>query len=84
MGVFVHLLMSDRHFKVSSEVEDVEIAIVVDSSEQTGIARMPVHVIDIVFRVLKGSYGILGIGVPQLDCPIVRAGENEVVEELKL
>jgi hypothetical protein len=45
---------------------------------------MPVHVIDIVFRVLKGSYGILGIGVPQLDCPIVRAGENEVVEELKL
>lgn len=84
LGVFVHLLMSDRHFKVSSEVEDVEIAIVVDSSEQAGIARMPVHVIDIVFRVLKGSYGILGIGVPQLDCPIVRAGENEVVEELKL
>ena len=47
--------MSDRHFKVSSEVEDVEIAVVVDSSEQTWIARMPVNVIDIVFRVLKGS-----------------------------
>jgi hypothetical protein len=76
--------VGDGDFQVASEVEDVEVAVVVDGGEETGVVGVPVHVVDVVFRVLEGAQGLLGVGVPQLHRPVVGTGEDQSVEEFEL
>lgn len=76
MRVFVDFLVGDGHFEVAGEVEEIEVAVVVDGGEETGVGRVPGHVVDVVFGVFEGAEGFFGIGVPQLDGPIIRTGQD--------
>lgn len=68
--------MGDGHLEIASQVEDVQVAVVVDGGEETGIVGMPVDVVDVVLGVLERAQGVLGVWVPQLDGPVVGASEN--------
>lgn len=56
--------MGDGHLEVAGEVEEVQVAVVVDRGEETGVRGMPGHVVDVVFGVFESAEGLFGIGVP--------------------
>lgn len=63
--------MGDRHFQIASKVEDIKVAVVVDCGKQTGVSGMPVDIVDVVLGILECAQRVLGVGVPQLDGPVV-------------
>lgn len=76
--------MSNGHFEIASEVEDIKVAVVVDSGEQTGVSWMPVDIVDVVLGVFEGAEGVFGVRMPKLDSPVVGTSEDKVIEQLEL
>ena len=73
-GNVIYLFVDYWKLDIPGEVEQVDVALVVDGREEGRVARIPAHIIDIILGMLEGSQGLCGVGRPELDGPVEGAG----------